>query len=91
MTVKLELSLDGLNIKYDPPDPKAITMLRERGYAEHDVQRIAKALAADIQFAPQDPKLHDALFKHFVRQYIVPSVASALHNEAQREKNAVIQ
>lgn len=81
------LNMDNMPVQQNPPDPKAIKMLQEKGYAAHDVQRIAAQLAKDQQWSPQHPEMHEAIFKRFVRHYIVPTVASALLNEAKRQES----
>ena len=59
-------------------------MLQEKGYADYDVQRLSKKLAADLQFSPDDPEMKDGIYRAFLRQFIVPSIASALLNEQTR-------
>ena len=85
------LNMDAMPVKHNPPDPRAIKLLREKGYAEYDVQRIASRLARDQQWSPQHPVIHEAMWNLFIKQYIVPSVASALQNEAERAKSRVTQ
>ena len=89
MSSQLSLTLDTANIQPAQPLPKAVSMLQERGYAQYDVHRIAQALSDELQFAPIDPKIHEAIFKKFVRAYIVPSPSSALFNETRRNAKQV--
>lgn len=79
-----KLTLDKATIAYDAPDDSIINMLREKGYADYDVQRLSKKLAAELQFSPDDPEVKDGIYRAFLRQFIVPSIASALFNEQAR-------